>query len=807
MATHNETRTEDNYIRCDRYLGHESAGIEGHPQFTKFQDPETSLYYFSYLDDEDGSVIFRSEGYPTTAARDNGIDSVVRNMDLEERYKVIQMPDSQWYVSLRAGNHQEIARSCGYATEEEAQYLTPSGRARRKAEREAAKAAALAAAASVSTEADKTSVSEREEDNYLTCADYKGHTRDAEFPDFARFQHADGEYYFVMYDDKDEVVWRSEGYPTTAARDNGLNSVIKNKDLPERIKVKEMLGGYTYLSLRAGNHQEIARSCPKRPVAVETPAPVVEVAAAVAAPIIAAATNIEVPAPAAKVEVEKEDDYLPCDEYKGKLVTDKTNNVALFKHDNGQLYFVIYNADGSVRLRSEGFPNEERRNEELEAALKYLNDETKYNKIERAGHVLSILKDETGREVGRSCLEKIPAPVVETPKVEVATAAAAVATAAAFVPKAKVESVEDDYLPCDEYHNKTVNDKANNVALFRHNANGKYYFVIYKADGSVKLRSEGFEDHKTRDVELAKVLKYQNDQSKYTVVEKLGYKVHILKDEDGREVGRSCPEKIAVAAAVPPPPVVPPVVAPPVEAAAPIAEAAASTGFNWKWLLPLLLLLPLLWFMCNKCNTPEKVAVTPAPTPEVKKEEPKAVVPATKVSVKEFLPVKLYFDNDQPDANTTAKTTAKSYAQAYDAYYALRGEFASKGDGAATSAFFDSDVKKGMSDLTKLAAALKDILSKGESANIKIKGFASPLAKSDYNKALTGRRVSSVENYLKAYDTTLAKAITDGKLKISFEENGKDKAVGGVDNIKDKRGSIYGVDASKERRVEIVGIE
>jgi hypothetical protein len=53
----------------------------------------------------------------------------------------------------------------------------------------------------------------------------------------------------------------------------------------------------------------------------------------------------------------------------------------------------------------------------------------------------------------------------------------------------------------------------------------------------------------------------------------------------------------------------------------------------------------------------------------------------------------------------------------------------------------------------------------------------------------------------------LAKAITSGALKISFEENGKDKAVGGTDNVKDKKGSVYGVDASKERRVEITGVE
>jgi uncharacterized protein YegP (UPF0339 family)/outer membrane protein OmpA-like peptidoglycan-associated protein len=694
----NETRLEDNYLHCDRYAGHESAGIDGHPQFTKFQDPETELYYFSYLE-EDGTVLFRSEGYPTTAARDNGVDSVMRNWDIEERFKVLQMPDGLWYVSLRAGNHQEIARSCGYETEAAASYLTPSGRERQRAELEAAIALAAAQTPTILHAEDFAHESNREEDNYLSCKQYEGHARDAEHPEFAKFQHEDGEHYFVMYDDNGAVVWRSEGYPTTAARDNGMNSVIKNRDIPERVSEKEMLNGYKYFSLKAGNHQEIARSCPKKPGAivaeaaaaiaaaaplvdlpeaeVETPAAIDVPEVAIAAAVAAAATTIDVPEVPEKVvfdapirETEKEDDYLPCDEYKGKFVNDKVNNVALFKHDNGQYYFVLYNADGTVKLRSEGFKNAKTRDEELSGVLKYHNDATMYTDIERAGHVIKVLKDKSGREVGRSCLEKVGG-----------VAAAPIAAAAAVAAASQVDI--------------------------------------------------------------------------------------------------------------------------PAAPAAPIIEEGGGSGFKWWWLLPLLL-LAVLFFLCNKCeNKPAEVK------PVTKVEEPKpAPVPATKVSVKSFLPVVLYFDNDQPDANTKATTTTTTYEAAYNAYVAMRADFAAKGDGAATTNFFDNDVKKGMDNLAKLAAALKDIVASGEKVNLKIKGFASPLAKPDYNKALTGRRVSSVENYLSSFGGgTLAKAMKDGTIKVSFEEAGEDKASGGTDNVKDKKGSIYGVSASKERRVEIVGVE
>ncbi len=715
----NEIRLEDNYLHCDRYAGHDSAGIEGHPQFTKFQDPETNLYYFSYLDD-DGSVVFRSEGYPAEGARDNGIDSVMRNWAIEERYKVLQLPDGHWYVSLRAGNHQEIARSCAYDSEEAANYLTPSGRERRSAERAAA--LALAAAAPTVADDDAERENNREEDNYLTCKEYQGHERDAENADFAKFQHSGGEYYFVMYDDNGAVVWRSEGYPTTSARDNGIASVIKNRDIPERVVEKEMLNGYLYFSLKAGNHQEIARSCPSKPVAAAADGGIALAAAA------AIAAVVEVPAVEAVVETPVVELEVPAPV--------------------------------------------------VEAVI-----ETPVVEVEEVA-------------------------TVETPVAGLAAAAALAATTI-DVPEAEPEVVhsapvrlaekEDDYLPCDEYKGKFVNDKRNNVALFKHN-NGQYYFVLYNEDGTVKLRSEGFKNANTRDEELSGVLRHHANSDMYINIERAGHIIRVLKDETGREVGRSCLEKIGGAAAAPLAAVAAAatqVDLSEVPAAAPIA---ADGGFKWWWLLPLLL-LPLLFFLCNKCEGEKKVA--PA-----KIEAAKPAAPATKLSVKSFLPVKLYFDNDQPDASTKVTTTSKTYEAAYSAYYGMRAEFAPKGDGAATTSFFDTEVKKGMDDLAKLAGALKEIVASGEKVNINIQGYASPLAKPEYNKALTGRRVSSVENYLASFGGgVLAKAMKDGTIKISYKEAGEAEAKGGTDNVKDKKGSIYGVAASRERRVEIVGIE
>lgn len=821
----NETRLEDNYLQCDRYAGHESAGIEHFPQFTKFQDPETELFYFSYLD-EDGSVMFRSEGYPSIAARDNGIDSVMRNWDIEERYKIIQFPDGRWYVSLRAGNHQEIARSCGYDSEDEAAYLTPSGRAKRAAE------LALAAA--------NNSSSNRNQDEYMDCESYGGYSRDEDDTRFARFQSDDGMYYFAVYDEDGNVLFRSESYPNTGARDNGVSSVKRNWDIEERYKIiQDENDGKWYVSLRAGNHQEIARSCAYETEELAsnlTPSGRERVKASLAA-LASLSSSSE--------SNREEDNYLACKDYLGHQRHPEHSEFATFQHSDNEHYFVMYNDDGDVIWRSEGYPTTAARDNGMASVIK--NREIPERIVEKEmlnGYVYYSLKAGNHQEIARSCPKKREEVIHPLTMMGIGAGAAMLISDSIADPEpSKVEVMEsakleepkpilnneekeDDYLHCDEYKDKFVNDKQNNVALFKHE-NGQFYFVLYNEDGSVKLRSEGFNDAKTRDEELSGVLRYHDNPEMYTLIERSGHVIRILKDKTGREVGRSCLEKIPVAAAGAIPLVgaaaavaaatqldVPefdlpkdePVVVSDSNASVvvpPVVEEAAVGGFKWWWLLPLIILLPLLFMLCNKCKTSNSVAVK-----EVKKEEPKPTpVPATKLSIKSFLPVTLYFDNDKPDSNTKAKTTNKSYEAAYNEYYAMRSEFASKGDGISSTTFFENDVKKGMDDLSKLAKALKEILVSGEKVNLSVKGFASPLAKTDYNESLTGRRVSSVTNYFKNYDEVLSKALNDGSLKLTLVPAGEDEAKGGVDNAKDKKGSIYGVAASKERRVEIIGIE
>ncbi len=240
-------RQIDEYLPCDSYAGHSESPAEN---IVIFQNAENNAHYFAMLS-KAGKVVFRSEGYPTTAGRDNGVASVQKNSKFKERYSTIEA-DGKHYVILKAGNHQEIARSCPYDNVEAIYGLFPF--------------LAAGSIAAVSFDDTSTMASTVESsavtlvDDYLPCEAYAGHT-DSPAEGIRTFKGEDGQYYFSMIDGDGNVTMRSEGYPTLVGRDNGVASVLKNRDNKARYaEIKE--NGVYYVILKAGNGQEIARSCP-----------------------------------------------------------------------------------------------------------------------------------------------------------------------------------------------------------------------------------------------------------------------------------------------------------------------------------------------------------------------------------------------------------------------------------------------------------------------------------------------------------------------------------------------------------------
>ena len=237
----------DGYLPCESYVGHSDSPAEN---FKIFQNSESGEHYFSMLS-KTGKVVFRSEGYPTTAARDNGMASVQKNSEIKERYSVVE-EEGKHYVILKAGNHQEIARSCPYDSADGIYGVFPF-----MAE------GSIAALSFDDTppvvEAIAASNTDSNIDEYLPCDAYAGHSDSP--ADGIRTFSKDGMHYFSVLDKDGNVSLRSESYPTTSARDNGVASVLKNRDNKDRYAEMEE-DGVHYVILKAGNHQEIARSCP-----------------------------------------------------------------------------------------------------------------------------------------------------------------------------------------------------------------------------------------------------------------------------------------------------------------------------------------------------------------------------------------------------------------------------------------------------------------------------------------------------------------------------------------------------------------
>lgn len=406
----------ENYRPLAFYNGNGGITKDGFASFSK-----DDAHYFTYC--QDGKIVLISESYTSKAGRDNGILSTTKNMPLKARYEHHIHKNGKHYFDINAANKQEVATSIWYGSAAAALAGAAALRGEKKAK--------VAKAASGKKK-------DNREDNYRNVAFYEANSVKNGFNSFD-----DGGEYFFGYYENSKLVWRSESYPKAAARDVGLASVKKNMDDPKKIKTITMANGHSYRSLKAGNGKEIARSgvlgaamAAGVVAATAKPKKAKAVAAKAAVPIAAAALATGAVAAAKPKPTDKDDDYLPCKEYHGHAVNDKINNVAFFKHTDGQLYFAMYDDDGDVRIRSEGFRTAAERDSELSGVLRLKDNPNYYKRIEKGDYFMDVLYDETGREVGRSCLRKKAAPIIAAAPLAAAAAVPAAAAAAAAAPVA-----------------------------------------------------------------------------------------------------------------------------------------------------------------------------------------------------------------------------------------------------------------------------------------------------------------------------------------------------------------------------------
>ncbi len=200
---------------------------------------------------------------------------------------------------------------------------------------------------------------------------------------------------------------------------------------------------------------------------------------------------------------------------------------------------------------------------------------------------------------------------------------------------------------------------------------------------------------------------------------------------------------------------------------------------------------------------------------ELEKELPLGRV-AEIITLSKLIPMKLYFDNDEPDPKTTKTTTAKRFARAFNDYYTRKGTYLKSylslfssnekpGAKQEVESFFNDEVKGGFNTITIFLETLHRVLQSGKTTNIYLRGYASPVAQSDYNEALGKRRVDCIRKEFYSYDNgILVPFINSGQLIITERSFGEGTAPTGVSDDPSAPGrAVYSPNAARERRVEI----
>ncbi|MGB3524561.1 MAG: hypothetical protein WBB32_01210 [Flavobacteriales bacterium] len=226
---------------------------------------------------------------------------------------------------------------------------------------------------------------------------------------------------------------------------------------------------------------------------------------------------------------------------------------------------------------------------------------------------------------------------------------------------------------------------------------------------------------------------------------------------------------------------------------------------------------------CNdlyRFSYPGSEATVPPPAPDTATTAAVQEVREKRItSLREKLPIRLYFHNDEPDPRSWDTTTTLDYAETYRSYSAQKPAYdsawtATAAGSTAIDKFFSQQVDAGFSQLNDFIALLKQALDEGQQITLQVRGYASPLAKSDYNKNLSLRRIATLVHYLeRTEDGALlpylnGTAKNDGKLTVIRSPFGKSTADASVsDRLDDLRNSVYSVGAAKERRIEIEEVE
>lgn len=128
-----------------------------------------------------------------------------------------------------------------------------------------------------------------------------------------------------------------------------------------------------------------------------------------------------------------------------------------------------------------------------------------------------------------------------------------------------------------------------------------------------------------------------------------------------------------------------------------------------------------------------------------------------------------------------------------------------------TKVFFNSKLSGSIDRVNAALDVLLNELNNGNSVTIAVKGYASPLANSDYNLNLTYRRIDAMENYIEQHaDGAFLPFLDNDSTRLTIEKipYGESQAATNVSDLgSDRLNAIYSPSAAAERRIEILRVE
>ena len=215
-----------------------SSGLTG---FESFLNDRDGRHYF-HFNDAQGEALLYSRGFGDTSQRNKRLRAVIASGEAEQRYERREENGSHFFI-LKGRNGQEIARSRAFLTlgAMEAALAWLCLEMPRQAEQAAAQ-----------TKVRKGSGSRRGLFN-LALASLTG------LAGFEMLRAADRRHYFLFNGEDGRPLLFSQGYKTSAGRDQGVRSLIRLGANPARYEAAQENGQH-FFAIRAGNRQEIARS-------------------------------------------------------------------------------------------------------------------------------------------------------------------------------------------------------------------------------------------------------------------------------------------------------------------------------------------------------------------------------------------------------------------------------------------------------------------------------------------------------------------------------------------------------------------